>query len=822
MSALGSSHYVSPFINHTSSLYDSSDSLYTTKGYSLYNPAPEDGDLPDMVDDDQAEPSDLESVKTFIKSSGHEDIREALFQFIQADPQGPEKFLQFLNKNSVSGTRRMSRSEDWTKVEGFQGRNWSEEYCQLIVDRNNKKMKSSEWQSKMYSLSSDFFHASSLYGEIIISELTVPSSLKSIQPVNVGGIAGGDKYIVDNILFKFAVDSPIGDQDSTFMYGGLFQRNDLAMKAAGIEMRNMQTAMALGEQNLMMPLMCVIDYKGHRLIASSIIPINQNTLVYGSANGGRTVQKSDPKLNEIMKDLGAQLNLQEHRVGTRITGKDLYMPGDIEVHRGLDDRYYILDMARMMPPEAPQRSEDGKIPPNVYRRIFYQTLRPELVCRFEKPLSSDAFSAWSHTDRNKTEHDQAVQECTDFLRGVLIPRFSKALETEQLENFSYIPASKDEWMSTDGSCIPTLLGHTQISPIVHFYGINVRHLGLIRSHTTSDKYRDFLLAHIIARSMKNVMRADMREVMRTNKGSPTDVPLRDLVLNTYRKIRPFGHRVETEELRKESRAYWNNIFTVAKEQFPGTFSVDEENEIDTKGLHFFLRIRVDFRVILYLFFSLAQIRLSASAMNQLLTATISEDICHMNEFHLVRSDVEQFIPRIRKPFTATIAASLLLANEAEQEHLAPSNAARLMEMSTTLMLHAHTSVPICPRINTLLSELFRKRAKLLTKPKDILVSKFTALRHMEMALPFPDHLESWPDIQKSFFALLDETEEFCREHSVCQSYFQTIRQRNSSQDPHLKNRNKLLLADFDQARFPTIQGSGDNHPTYQPSVEVNI
>merc|ERR1712137_378431 len=209
------------------------------------------------------------------------------------------------------------------------------------------------------------------------------------------------------------------------------------------------------------------------------------------------------------------------------------------------------------------------------------------------------------------------------------------------------------------------------------YGINVRHLGLIRSHTTSDKYRDFLLAHIIARSMKNVMRADMREVMRTNKGSPTDVPLRDLVLNTYRKIRPFGHRVETEELRKESRAYWNNIFTVA---------------------------------------------------------------------------MEQFIPRIRKPFTATIAASLLLANEAEQEHLAPSNAARLMEMSTTLMLHAHTSVPICPRINTLLSELFRKRAKLLTKPKDILVSKFTALRHMEMALPFPDHLESWPDIQKSFFA----------------------------------------------------------------------
>lgn len=812
ISALGANNYVSPFMTRT--LYEpsySDDSLYTNKGFSLYNAAPDDDDLPEPVLlEDEPEESDLDTVKKFIKSTGHDDIREALFQFIQADPSGPEKFLQFLNKNSISGTRRMSRSEDWTKVDGFQGRNWSEEYCQLIIDRKTKQMKTTEWQTKMYSLSSDFFHASSLYGEIIVSELTVPSSLKSIQPVNVGGIAGGDKYIVDNILFKFAVDSPIGDKDSTFMYGGVFQRNDLAMKAAGIEMRNMQTAMALSEQSLMMPLMCVIDYKGHRLIASSIIPINQNTLVYGSANGGRTVQKSDPKLNEMMKSLGEKLNLQEHRVGTRITGKDLYMPGDIEVHRGLDDRYYLLDMARMMPPEAPMRGEDGKIPPETYRRIFYQTLRPELVCRYEKPLSSDAFSAWAHTDRNKAVHDQAVQDCTDFLRNTLIPRFSKALETEQLENAGYIPATKEEWMSTEGGCIPALLDHTQISPVVHFYGINVRHLGLIRSHTTSDKYRDFLLAQIVARAMKNVMRADMREVMRTNKGSPTDIPLRDLVLNTYRKIRPFGHRVDSDALRRESKAYWDNIFTVAKEQFPGTFTKEEEAEIDRRGLHFFLRLRVDFRVILYLFFTLAQIRLSTSAMNQLLKATVSDNVCHMSEFHLVRSDVEQFTPRIRKPFTASVASSLLLAGEAEQESLAPSNAARLMEMSTSLMLHAHTSVPICPHVNSLLGELFRKRAKLLEDVKEILVSNFTALRHMEMALPFADIMETCVDLQASFLNLLDETEALCKQHSVCQSFFAGVRHRTSN----CRNRNRLLLSDFEQTRFPSLKGEDTNGATY--------
>lgn len=47
-------------------------------------------------------------------------------------------------------------------------------------------------------------------------------SEKTIKPVGVGGIAGGDKYIVQNILFKFAVDSK-----------GLYGSDQLAMKVAG-------------------------------------------------------------------------------------------------------------------------------------------------------------------------------------------------------------------------------------------------------------------------------------------------------------------------------------------------------------------------------------------------------------------------------------------------------------------------------------------------------------------------------------------------------------------------------------------------------------
>ena len=47
---------------------------------------------------------------------------------------------------------------------------------------------------------------------------------KTIKPTSIGGIAGGDKYIVQNILFKFAVDSK-----------GIYGGDDYAMKVAGHE-----------------------------------------------------------------------------------------------------------------------------------------------------------------------------------------------------------------------------------------------------------------------------------------------------------------------------------------------------------------------------------------------------------------------------------------------------------------------------------------------------------------------------------------------------------------------------------------------------------
>ena len=61
--------------------------------------------------------------------------------------------------------------------------------------------------TELMHLSEDFIHASRTVGKIIISEVYVPVKKKTIKPSTMGGRAGGEKYVVHNILFKFAVDS---------------------------------------------------------------------------------------------------------------------------------------------------------------------------------------------------------------------------------------------------------------------------------------------------------------------------------------------------------------------------------------------------------------------------------------------------------------------------------------------------------------------------------------------------------------------------------------------------------------------------------------
>jgi hypothetical protein len=56
-------------------------------------------------------------------------------------------------------------------------------------------------------LSDDFTEAAQKIGRIIISELHLANSEKTFKPRDMGGVAGGQKYLEEGVFFKFARDA---------------------------------------------------------------------------------------------------------------------------------------------------------------------------------------------------------------------------------------------------------------------------------------------------------------------------------------------------------------------------------------------------------------------------------------------------------------------------------------------------------------------------------------------------------------------------------------------------------------------------------------
>lgn len=50
-------------------------------------------------------------------------------------------------------------------------------------------------------------YAAEMYGRLIISEFSLPNSLKTIPSAKIGGYAGGTKYLLSGILYKVATDT---------------------------------------------------------------------------------------------------------------------------------------------------------------------------------------------------------------------------------------------------------------------------------------------------------------------------------------------------------------------------------------------------------------------------------------------------------------------------------------------------------------------------------------------------------------------------------------------------------------------------------------
>lgn len=419
---------------------------------------------------------------------------------------------------------------------------WNERFQALLAEPD-----SLEKFAQLRNLANDFCFTAELYARIIISELYLPTSQKTIKPSSVGGVAGGQKFVVQGILFKFAVDvelrkashnagpnaitssnpssgiepgsspftskqmirvktrsnssasqtPPLNDSSnsiampnspkivvvtatqstsspttfsppsssvsspspsplpssnnntgSLWMYGGAVPSTEFAMKAAKHELRS--TIAYFSTSTCRVPLVALVDFRGYRVLCSSVLPIDNTTICYGSSDAGRTVH-ADADAAVLFESAGEKLNLKKHK----FKGYDLCAPVDIEGHHGHDGNMYCIDLARLFPPEAPPLSLQSHS-----RAIYFRLLRPELVRSFPSALSSDAFTNFGASDELSHEHNAEVENATKHLQTVVLPQFAT-------------------WLCTISS---TVNSFSSLVYHMHRRGINLRYLGLLRTY----------------------------------------------------------------------------------------------------------------------------------------------------------------------------------------------------------------------------------------------------------------------------------------------------------------------------------------------------
>ncbi|GMH18998.1 hypothetical protein Nepgr_020839 [Nepenthes gracilis] len=130
--------------------------------------------------------------------------------------------------------------------------------------------------------------------------------------------------------------------------------------------------------------MAIIDYRGHRVVAQSVLPgilqgDKSDSLLYGSVDNGKKICWNEDFHSKVL-EAARRLHLKEHTVldGSGNVFK-LAAPVECKGIVGSDDRHYLLDLMRVTPRDANYTRSGSR----------FCILRPELITAFCQVEASD-------------------------------------------------------------------------------------------------------------------------------------------------------------------------------------------------------------------------------------------------------------------------------------------------------------------------------------------------------------------------------------------------------------------------------------------------
>ncbi|KAD5802797.1 hypothetical protein R6Q59_023791 [Mikania micrantha] len=446
----------------------------------------------------------------------------------------------------------------------------------------------------LYKVSSDFVDAA-INGAIGVISRCIP-------PINPTDPECFHMYVHNNIFFSFAVDadleqlsrkqsldSNLSSSDKTLTKSS--KVNGEKSSAATVENHNLngeaesvsdapsEAQLAESEQatyassnndlkgtkayqeadvpGLYNLAMAIVDYRGHRVVAQSVLPgilqgDKSDSLLYGSVDNGKKICWNQDFHSKVL-EASKRLRVKEHVVFDG-SGNVFQIAAPVECKGivGSDDRHYLLDLMRVTPRDSNYTGTNSK----------FCILRPELItafCQAEtgKNLKSkrEPEEALKSVDSSKDDNvDQAetvtISETSDPKQNeseektVIEESGSKAAEVaDKPEDIRFNPnvftefklAGSPEEIAADEESVRKVSSYLkdtvlpkfiqdlctlEVSPMdgqtlteaLHAHGINVRYIGKVADGTKHLPHLwDLCSNEIIVRCAKHILKEVLRD-----------------------------------------------------------------------------------------------------------------------------------------------------------------------------------------------------------------------------------------------------------------------------------------------------------------------
>ncbi|KAH9710248.1 Clustered mitochondria protein [Citrus sinensis] len=449
----------------------------------------------------------------------------------------------------------------------------------------------------LYKVTSDFVDAA-INGAIGVISRCIP-------PINPTDPECFHMYVHNNIFFSFAVDSDLNhlsrkrasdiisinssgkaSHNFTSADGGISYGENAGESNGVVELAQVSSESQLAEseqatyasanndlkgtkayQEADVPglhnlAMAIIDYRGHRVVAQSVLPgilqgDKSDSLLYGSVDNGKKISWNEDFHSKVL-EAAKRLHLKEHTVldGSGNVFK-LAAPVECKGIVGSDDRHYLLDLMRVTPRDANYTGLGSR----------FCIMRPELITAFcqveaaEKskgqskpegeaivnPDSSEAsgikesanhevnVTATSDVSQDATKEGkvETVQECSsaseessDSCDGILFNpnAFTEfklagsqdeiAADEENVRKVSLYLADVVLPKFIQDLCtleVSPMDGQT-LTEALHAHGINIRYIGKVADGTKHLPHLwDLCSNEIVVRSAKHILKDVLRE-----------------------------------------------------------------------------------------------------------------------------------------------------------------------------------------------------------------------------------------------------------------------------------------------------------------------